>query len=131
MAKPVILTLTERPEQTVEALRNGKYRIYVGITEKDEVINAHVDENEGGVSMPSPSPESTTQRVFLCEAVEVKSLDYATIVVAVVRSHYTADEVEAILCNGTDTKEHATELATFQSWRKKAKALAHSIVDGE
>lgn len=129
MAKPVILTLIERPESKVELLPNGRHRIYVDITEKDEVIEVTVpSDSSEGVTAPSSSPEPTVQHVFLCESVEVSHLDYATIVVAVVRSRYTADEVEAILCNGTDTKEHAAELATFQQWRKQAKALAHEAL---
>lgn len=125
MAKPVILTLIERPESKVELLPNGRHRIYVNVEEKDEVIER--PSMEEGAERPADT-EPTVQHVFLCESVEVSHLDYATIVVAVVRSRYTADEVEAILCNGTDTKEHAAELATFQEWRKKAKALAHEAL---
>lgn len=170
MAKPIILTLGERPQSTVEKLRNGKYRVYTSVTEKDEVITHTKDqllsdsaedndkenvatngsENAGSTNANTEangsentevsssetasagdSQEQTITHVFLCETVEVESLDYATIVRAIVRSHYSADEVEAILSNGTDTKEHADEMTAFQSWRKEAKALAHNIVEGE
>ena len=155
MAKPIILTLAERPQSTVEKLRNGKYRVYTSVTEKDEVITHTKDQllsdsaedddkenvaangsenaaaNSSETASADGSQEQTVTHVFLCESVEVESLDYATIVRAIVRSHYSADEVEAILSNGTDTKEHADEMTAFQSWRKEAKALAHSIVEGE
>ena len=155
MAKPIILTLGERPQSTVEKLRNGKYRVYTSVTEKDEVITHTKDQLLSGSAEDNDkenvatngsentevsssetagagdSQEQTITHVFLCETVEVESLDYATIVRAIVRSHYSADEVEAILSNGTDTKEHADEMTAFQSWRKEAKTLAHNIVEGE
>ena len=54
--------------------------------------------------------------------------NYAGIVSAVVRSHYSSDNVEAIVLNGSDTEEHAAEYAALQEWRAHAKEVARSII---
>lgn len=53
---------------------------------------------------------------------------YGEIVTAIIRSRYTENDVEAILCNGTDTPEHQAELEAFQAWRKEAKRIAKEVL---
>ena len=54
--------------------------------------------------------------------------NYGGIVSAVVRSHYSSDNVEAIVLNGIDTEEHASEYEALQAWRAHAKEVARSII---
>lgn len=61
----------------------------------------------------------------------LKSRDYGAIVSAVVRSKYTADEVEAIILNHDTeerTEEHEQEFEALQEWRRAAKELAKLAV---
>ena len=66
--------------------------------------------------------------VLTCENVDVRGIDYGSIVNAIVRDRYPQDRVEAILANGSDTEAHAEELAAFQAWRVKAKAVAAAVI---
>lgn len=54
--------------------------------------------------------------------------DYGTLVAAIIRSRYSKNDVEAILCNGSDTPEHQAELEAFQAWRKEAKRVAKEVL---
>lgn len=54
--------------------------------------------------------------------------NYEGIVSAVVRSHYSSDNVEAIVLNGSDTEEHASEYAALQAWRVHAKEVAKIVL---
>ena len=54
--------------------------------------------------------------------------NYGGIVSAVVRSHYSSDNVEAIVLNGSDTEEHASEYAALQAWRVHAKEVAKIVL---
>ena len=55
---------------------------------------------------------------------------YGEIVAAVVRGRYSADDMESIVNNYLDDpdEEHTREWSEMQAWRKKAKALAKSIL---
>ena len=55
--------------------------------------------------------------------------DYATIVSAIVRSRYSADDVEAIVLNhGDEDPEHEQRYADLQAWRVEAKAVARQVL---
>lgn len=62
---------------------------------------------------------------------------YEAIIRAIVRSRYSADEVEAILLNAQLSKnaagdkypEYRIELAELQAWRTKAKQIAGQVLD--
>lgn len=56
--------------------------------------------------------------------------DYGKMVAAIVRSKYTADDVEAILSNyaAEQKSEHEAEFKTFQEWRTVAKAAAREAL---
>ena len=55
--------------------------------------------------------------------------DYPTLVTAIIRAHYSADEVEAIVANylSSGNYEHIEEMNALQLWRKHAKELAHEV----
>jgi hypothetical protein len=55
---------------------------------------------------------------------------YDEAVTALVRSKYSADKVEAILCNrGDNNAEHEQEYTQFQTWRTYSKELSSKIFD--
>ena len=66
-------------------------------------------------------------------------LSYEAIIRAIVRSRYSADEVEAILLNaqlsvnaaGDKLPEYRIELAALQAWRSKAKQIAGEVLASE
>lgn len=83
-----------------------------------------VPTTEGDDEMKMPMPEH-----YEAERIEIEGTpDYGTLVSAIIRSRYGENEVEAILCNGTDTPEHQAELEAFQSWRKEAKNIAKQVL---
>lgn len=98
--------------------------------------------NSGGVwnknlsLLPNETPEDfeelTEEQVAALEA-EANGEDYASrykaLVVQYVRERYDADDVEALLANGDDTPEHATELAEFKAWRAECKARAKAELE--
>lgn len=65
------------------------------------------------------------------DEVIVEAVDYPSIVTAIIRSRYSADQVEAILLNGNDTPEHEAEYAELQQWRKTAKQMAKEVLANE
>ena len=66
------------------------------------------------------------------DAVTDYSIYYGALVNAMVRSKYSEDEVEAIVCNvlaAKITEEHKNEWLAFQAYRKECKARAKTIID--
>jgi hypothetical protein len=59
--------------------------------------------------------------------------DYAGIIAAIVRSKYSADDMEAVINNYllTKTTLHKAEWNEMQSWRALAKATAETILTNE
>ena len=57
-------------------------------------------------------------------------LHYAGIVAALIRSHYTQDDVEAIMNNyvASKTTEHKDEWQALQDWRTRAKEIAMELI---
>lgn len=58
---------------------------------------------------------------------------YPKVVSAIIRSRYSADDVEAITLNYLSDKNdlHDSELAELESWRRKAKSVAREILNCE
>lgn len=65
-----------------------------------------------------------------CERVLVsKSADYGEAVSAIIRSRYSANEVEAIVLNhGDGNADHEAEYAALQQWRTEAKRIAKEVL---
>ena len=77
------------------------------------------------------------QTHYSCELIEVKKLDYATIISAIIRDKYTQDDVEAILSNyqlckdnaaGDKSAEYTERYNAYQSHRTYAKQIANELL---
>ena len=67
--------------------------------------------------------------MMACERIELNAIDYPSVVAAIVRCKYSQSDIEAIVLNGSDTDEHASEYAALQAWRAEAKRIAKIVVD--
>ena len=63
-----------------------------------------------------------------CERIELEAIDYPSVVSSIVRCRYSQSDIEAIVLNGNDTEEHASEYSALQAWRAEAKRIAKIIV---
>ena len=66
--------------------------------------------------------------MMACERIELEAIDYPSVVSAIVRCKYSQSAIEAIVLNGIDTEEHASEYAALQAWRSEAKRIAKIVV---
>lgn len=66
--------------------------------------------------------------MMACERIELKAIEYSSVVSAIVRCKYSQSDIEAIVLNGSDTAEHASEYQAMQSWRTEAKRIAKIVV---
>lgn len=86
-------------------------------------VNYNVEETQ------RTDPEGETVTEYQFEQVVVQNpCDYPAIVSAIIRTRYTADQVEAIVLNGGDTHEHKAELEALQQWRTEAKRIAKEVL---
>ena len=67
--------------------------------------------------------------MMACERIELDTIDYPSVVSAIVRCKYSQSDIEAIVLNGSDTEEHASEYASLQEWRTEAKRIAKIVVN--
>ena len=63
-----------------------------------------------------------------CERIELNAIDYPSVVSSIVRCKYSQSDIEAIVLNGSDTEEHASEYADMQAWRAEAKRIAKIVI---
>ena len=66
--------------------------------------------------------------MMACERIELETIDYPSVVSAIVRCRYSQSDIEAIVLNGRGTDEHASEYAALQSWRAEAKRIAKIVI---
>lgn len=66
--------------------------------------------------------------MMACERIELNAIDYPSVVAAIVRCKYSQSDIEAIVLNGSDTEEHASEYEALQAWRAEAKRIAKIVV---
>ena len=66
--------------------------------------------------------------MMACERIELNAIDYPSVVAAIVRCRYSQSDIEAIVLNGSDTDEHASEYAALQAWRTEAKRIANIVI---
>lgn len=66
--------------------------------------------------------------MMACERIELEAIDYPSVVSAIVRCEYSQSDIEAIVLNGSDTDEHASEYAALQAWRTEAKRIAKIVL---
>ena len=95
---------------------NGRFIVRFGI-EKYEHSDAEEMQHDNDPLM------------MACERIELEAIDYPSVVSAIVRCKYSQSDIAAIVLNGRDTEEHASEYAALQSWRSEAKRIAKIVVD--
>ena len=94
---------------------NGRFIVRFGIHEyKHEAADDMQHENE--------------PPMMQCERIELNAIDYPTVVAAIVRCKYSQSDIEAIVLNGSDTEEHASEYSALQACRAEAKRIAKIVV---
>ena len=87
------------------------------------LVNYNVEEVQRQIT----EGETTTE--WQADTVEVHNpVTYPSLVSALIRTRYTADQVEAIMLNGGDTHEHKAELEALQQWRTEAKQIAKQVL---
>lgn len=116
-------TTEQLPE--IEIVRSGNiYQIMFNFEDVE-----HIDEE--GI-------ESDSQKHYMCDLIEVATLDYASIVSAIIREKYSQDDVEAILSNyqlckdgeaGEKCQDYNQRYTDYQNYRVTAKTVAHSILN--
>jgi hypothetical protein len=94
--------------------------------EANEIQDTVVDEQGN----ETPREAWTAHTVVYRHEHPLTEEDYGKMVAAIVRSKYTADDVEAILSNyaAEHNREHETEFNTFQEWRVVAKTAAREAL---
>ena len=87
------------------------------------LVNYNVEEVQRQIT------EGDTINEWQADTVEVHNpVTYSSLVSALIRTRYTADQVEAIMLNGGDTPEHKAELEALQQWRTEAKKIAKQVL---
>lgn len=92
----------------------------------NEIPDKELDENGNEIKK-----EAWTAHVAVYRHDEpLTEADYGPIVSAIIRSRYTADDVEAIINNyvAEQNEEHSREFESLQSWRATAKTAARIAV---
>lgn len=79
----------------------------------------------------APQMAYTSIDTFYRHAEPLTDQDYPYLVSAIIRSKYSADDVEAIQLNYiNDRQGHQSEMEALQEWRSLAKEAAHHAIDG-
>lgn len=82
--------------------------------------------------------ESDDQKHYMCDMIEVPTLDYATIISAIIRGRYSQDDVEAIISNyqlckdneaGDKSDEYMQSYTVYQNYRTAAKHVANNVLN--
>lgn len=105
------------PSDKVEVKHtNGRFVVRFGI----ELYEHAADDDMAHDNEPT---------MMACERIELEAIDYPSVVSAIVRCKYSQSDIEAIVLNGSDTEEHASEYAALQAWRTEAKRIAKIVVN--
>ena len=94
---------------------NGRFIVRFGIEKYEHSASNEMAHNNDPLMMA-------------CERIELEAIDYPSVVSAIVRCRYSQSDIEAIVLNGSDTDEHASEYAALQAWRAEAKRIAKIVV---
>ena len=91
-------------------------------------------------SQATPAEGEVATDIYNCESVDVNGRTYGDIVSAIINDRYSADEVQAIMANYAEAldgssditaekrAEYLAEYEDYQTWRKHAKEVAHTVV---
>lgn len=123
---------TPQTVSTVKMLR--EYVTYIRL-EPRQLTGEELEAN--GLVMPEGSNEPqheywTANTIAYHHANQLTEADYGPMVTAVVRSKYSADDVEAIILNyyKDNRKEvNVTEFQELQAWREQAKEAARLALE--
>ena len=104
------------PSDKVEVKHiNGRFVVRFGIEKYEHAADDDIHHDNDPLMMQ-------------CERIELEAIDYPSVVAAIVRCRYSQSDIEAIVLNGSDTDEHASEYAALQEWRAEAKRIAKIVV---
>jgi len=121
-------SINPTPVQFIGTLQKPLYQVLFDTEEVNSLVND--EESTSGQSLI---------KQYKSLFVQVKSLDYATLVSAIIESRYSNDEVSAIMLNSlealdltssiTDEKraDYLAEYADLQAWRAHAKEIAREV----
>lgn len=118
------------------AMREGSlFRVYYNFAEVKQTQQ---------LTAEGEQPQEEEQTLGTANYVDITaSVDYATIVSAIVKEQYSDDDVQALLANYTEAQdsasdltdekreEYLTEYAAFQQHRRTAKAIARHIMSND
>ena len=102
-------------EQVSVQHTNGRFIVRFGIEKYEH-------------SYAEEMPHENDPLMMACERIELEAIDYPSVVSSIVRCRYSQSDIEAIVLNGSDTDEHASEYAALQAWRAEAKRIAKIVV---
>lgn len=92
------------------------------------VLNFDIEEVETQIEGSEP----VKQYRYLTAEGNVFQWDRAHLISAIIRTKYSADDVEAIILNhGDGDEEHDRDYAELQQWRKHAKEIAKTVIKPE
>lgn len=94
---------------------NGRFIVRFGIQKYEHEVSDEMQHDNDPLMMA-------------CERIELEAIDYPSVVSAIVRCKYSQSDIEAIVLNGSDTDEHASEYAALQEWRAEAKRIANIVI---
>lgn len=100
--------------------------LYVHLGEN--LIKVYFNEISNEVTMPVMDDDSSAETKvteYIAWHVDVVP-EYGKIIAGIVRSKYSQDDVEAILCNHTEGREDE-EYTSFIAWRKMAHDVAQEV----
>lgn len=90
----------------------------------------------------TPTQEMPANNMYDCEGIDVRGSGYSDIVSGIVNDRYPRDKWDAIMANYQDAldgqsdlteakrAEYVQEYANFQAWRKRAKEIANTVING-
>lgn len=81
------------------------------------------------ITMPEDDDNYIDQ--YECDLYRIQNpMTYKNIVSSIIRSKYSADDVEAIILNqGDENEDHDLEYMELQEWRTQAKNIAKYVID--
>ena len=111
------------------------YVTYINLGAR-KLTKAERRENEIPDKMMDEEGNEVTKQAWTAHTIVYKhkdpltEADYGHLVAAIVRSRYSADDVEAIMLNysADQTEEHRLEFNQLQTWRQVAKEAAREAI---
>ncbi len=111
------------------------YVTYINLGAR-KLTKAERRENEIPDKMMDEEGNEVTKQAWTAHTIVYKhkdpltEADYGPLVAAIVRSRYSADDVEAIMLNysADQTEEHRLEFNQLQTWRQVAKEAAREAI---